>query len=89
MNKQNQNTTERKVIRQEFKKIGYKVSFQRNSFNDNLVHLAFKDDSMLKPEKVLRGNCYSPEFYNAHKAAFELAGSFMGFYLTDTEQKIV
>jgi hypothetical protein len=82
------NTT-RKDIRNAFKVIGYTVSFKRNTFNDSLCNLAFKSPEMLKPIVVAPANCYSVETIEKHKKAFDLANSYNGDYLTDTEQKIV
>lgn len=81
--------TTRKIVREVFKKIGYKVSFPRNPFNDSLCNIAFKTGDMLKPIVVAAANCQTPETYEKHRKAFELALSFKGFQLTDTDQKIV
>lgn len=82
------NTT-RKDVRSAFKAIGYSVSFKRNPFNDGLCNLAFKDGEMLKPVVVASANCFTVETVTKHKKAFDLANSYKGDYLTDTEQKIV
>lgn len=79
----------RSEVRQAFKAIGYAVSFRRNVTTDTLANLAFKSPDMLKPYVVQAANAISPEFYNQHKSAFELAVSFRGAFLADTEQKIV
>jgi hypothetical protein len=82
------NTT-RKEVRQLFKAIGYSVSFPHNSLNDSICNLAFKNTGMLKPVVVSPSNCYSSDFRESHKQAFELANSFNYHYLVDTDQKIV
>lgn len=82
------NTT-RKDIRSAFKAIGYSVSFKRNPFNDGLCNLAFKDAGLLKPVVVASANCFGTDTLTKHKKAFDLAISYKGDYLTDTEQKIV
>lgn len=79
----------RSDIRKAFKAIGYTVSFPRNKFNHALCNIAFKNGDCLHPIVVASGNCYSPETYAAHRQAFDLALTFKGEWLEDTEQKIV
>ena len=81
--------TTRKVIRQAFKAIGYTVSFKRNPFKGTLCNIAFKNAAMYSPIVVSAANVYSAETYTEHRAAFELATSFKGATLSDTEQKVV
>lgn len=82
------NTT-RNDVRSAFKAIGYTVTFKRNPHNDNLCNLAFKRGDLARPIVVASANCYSVETMTDHKKAFELANSFVGDILTDTDQKIV
>ena len=80
----------RNEIRQAFKAIGYKVSFVRNPFfNGDLCNIAFQGPDMLKPCIVSASGAYGVEFHQKHTKAFELALSFKGCILSDTEQKIV
>ena len=81
--------TNRKDIRAAFKSIGYSVSFQRNPFNPDICNLGFKTPDMLKPIVCNSSNCFSSETFEKHRLAFDLATSYKGQYLVDTEQKIV
>ena len=77
----------RKVIRAEFKSIGYKASFKTNPLTDKIVSLAFHGKNILKPNHG--SNCYHADFIAENKQAFALKVKYLGSYLVDTEQKIV
>lgn len=79
---------DRLTVRKAFKAIGYSVSFRRNPCNDRLCNLAFKNGEMIKPVVISSSNVYSADFRKAHAEAFDLAVSFTGKFLEDTEQKI-
>ena len=83
--------TTRNDIRKAFKAIGYKAGFKRNPMNDNICNVTFQDTegTLIKPVIVSQSNIVSKEFYDKHKPAFDLAVSFSGVFLEDTEQKIV
>lgn len=81
--------TTRKDVRTAFKAIGYRVSFKRNPFKDNLCTIAFMSGDMLKPCEVSSSSVYGAEFRLQHAAAFAIADSYRGQFLEDTEQKIV
>ena len=79
---------DRKTIRKAFKDIGYSVSFKRNPFNADLCNLAFKTAEMVNPLVASSSNVCSFDTYDKHKPAFNLALSFRGEFLEDTDQKI-
>ena len=83
------NYTTRTEVRKIFKSLGYKVSFVRNPFNSSLCNIAFKNEAMLKPCVVSASNCYPSDFRENHKDVFEESLNLKGFYLSDTDQKIV
>ena len=80
--------TTRKIIRNDFAAIGYRVSFKRNPCTDTLCAIAFQSPNMLKPCEISSSNVYDAEFYRQHEAAFALADIYRGQCLEDTEQKI-
>lgn len=78
--------TTRNEIRKAFKSVGYRVSFVRNPLNDAIVRLSFGDDGL---HFISTGDCVGADFYSKHHQAYELAVKFKGFFLTDTDQRIV
>lgn len=79
--------TTRKIIRDAFKNIGYKVNFKRSPFNDELTDLGFICPQT--GQSTIGNNVFSREFYDKHQEAFKLLSEYKsGYFLTDTEQRI-
>lgn len=79
-------TTTRKHMRDEAKKIGYKIRFKTNSLNPELAAVGFVVPGT--DHCTLGANVFPGEFVRAHKEAFDLLNSFRGYRLTDTGQRL-
>lgn len=81
----NQTTTN--AIRKAAKALGYKLQFKTNSLNPAITSVGFYAPGA--KTSTVSGNVFPAEFYEQHRAIFELLNSFKGFMLTDREQKLV
>ncbi len=76
-----------KLLRQQAKALGYKLQFKTNPLKESLVAVGFYPPGA--KESTVNGTVFSGDFYEQHRAIFELLAKARGQVMADTGQKLV